>query len=162
MALTPPAEGGLDISLEGLSCIKQGFNRVRSRFDLRARMGGRGGAGVLLCSGVCSASGLLWAWVPPPAPPSSPPSCRTCGRGGVTAQPSRPRHVARGDAISNSVFLTLLSRGCGFCGKASKGAPLAPPLGSHDVMEMGGAAPGPQTPARKWETFSTSCPTSGY
>ena len=104
-----------------------------------------GGAGVLLAMG-CTAPlptvGVGAAARAPPALPSSPPSCRTCGRGGVTARPSQPRHVAWGDAISNSVFLTRFSRGCGFCGRASKGAPLAP-RGSHDVMEMGGAAPSP-------------------
>lgn len=64
--------------------------------------------------------------------------------GGVTAQPASSRHVAWGDAISNSVFLTLLSRGCGFCGQASKGALFAP-VSNHNVMEMGGGCPAPNT-----------------
>lgn len=63
---------------------------------------------------------------------------------GVTAQPTSSGHVAPRDVISNSVFLTLLSRGCGFCGRASKGALFAP-VSSHDVMEMGGGCSAPNT-----------------
>lgn len=72
--------------------------------------------------------------------------------GGVTAQPAWPRHVAPGDGISNSVFLTLLSRGCGFCGRASKGA-LLTPLGNHDVMEMGRGRPKPPNTWREVGDF---------
>lgn len=64
--------------------------------------------------------------------------------GGITAQAASSWHVAWGDAISNSVFLTLLSRGCGFCGQASKGALFAP-VSNHNVMEMGGGCPAPNT-----------------
>lgn len=58
---------------------------------------------------------------------------------GVTAQPTSSGHVARRDSISNSVFLTPLSRGCGFCGRASKGALFAR-VSNHDVMEVGGCS----------------------
>lgn len=63
---------------------------------------------------------------------------------GVTAQPTSSGHVARRDVISSPVFLTLLSRGCGFCGRASKGALFAP-VSNHDVMEMGGGCSDPDT-----------------
>lgn len=58
---------------------------------------------------------------------------------GVTAQPTSSGHVARRDLISNSVFLTPLSRGCGFCGRASKGDLFAH-VSSRDVMEVGGCS----------------------
>lgn len=47
--------------------------------------------------------------------------------------------MARRDLISNSVFLTPLSRGCGFCGRASKGALFAH-VSNYDVMEVGGCS----------------------
>lgn len=61
----PPhlGEGELDLSVEGLSCIKQGFNEVRSRFGLRAwfRRGvqrwGRGGLSVMGCAASQPAAG---------------------------------------------------------------------------------------------------------
>lgn len=119
--------------------------------------------------GVQHLPGLLPASSPPPAPsppcsaplPALRPPVAPAVGGGITAQPAWPRHVAWGDAISHSVFLTPVCRGCGFCGRASKGAPFALSA-TMTSWKWGGEALSPQTPARKWETFSTSCPTSGY
>lgn len=102
-----------------------------------------------------SAAGCLPALLSPPLPVAP------AVGGGVTAQPAWPRHVAWGDAISNLVFLTPLCRGCGFCGRASK-VPHLPFGATMTSWKWGGEALSPQTPGGKWETFSTSCPTSGY
>lgn len=125
-----------------------------ARFDLRACsevgaemvvgwVGGGFSATGVQCLTVC-----CWRWVCrglPVAPAVG-------GAGGVTAQLASLRHVACGDVIANSVFLTLLSRGCGFCGRASKGALFAP-VSKHDVMEMGGGGPKPLDTWRKWGLF---------
>lgn len=65
-------EGGLDVSLEGLPCIKQMFNQVWSRFDLSAwfRGGAEAGWERLLClqPGVQHLPGLLPAGTAPLLP----------------------------------------------------------------------------------------------
>lgn len=60
------------------------------------------------------------------------------------------------DAISDSVFLTLLSRGCGFCGRASKGALFAP-VSNHDVTETGGGDAAPNTWREVGNSFHFLC-----
>lgn len=96
-----------------------------------------------------------WVLAPGPASPSQCawwPSFLHLWLGcGLTAQPSSSGHVAWRDAISNSVFLTPLSRGCGFCGELQR-VPCLPLSATMTSRKWEGAVQ-PQTPGGKWETF---------
>lgn len=143
-------EGGLDVSLEGLPCIKQMFNQVWSRFDLSAwfRGGAEAGGGGFSATGCAAPPRPAARQQPSPrpvpsllrAPPSSPSSCRTCGwwryNGPASLAPARGLGRCY---LALSIFNSCLQR-MWLLRESFKGCPICP-LGNHDVMEMGRGGP---------------------